>query len=136
VPIRNTAKIEIPENVQQFDETGLERRLLSGVASRSPCEAQPVTSTENICHQVERQSCRIGGETFMFEEQSASIVLDRPDQAILQIAVFRRTASGRGPAATMRVTAPLHELERIPTLLASALEEWLLRSTAPLSRVH
>ena len=85
-----------------------------------------MTSTENICHQVERQSCHIDGETFMFEVQSASIVLDRPDQAILQIAVFRRTASGQRPAATMRVTAPLHELERIPTLLASALEEWLL----------
>ena len=95
-----------------------------------------MTSTENICRQVERQSCRIHGETFMFEVQSASIVSDRPDQAVLQITVFRRTASGQGPAATMRVTAPLHELERVPTLLASALEEWLIRTTTPLSRVH
>jgi hypothetical protein len=61
---------------------------------------------------------------------------DRPDQAVLQIAVFRRTASGLGPAATMRVTALLHELERVPTLLASALEEWLFRTTTPSSRVH
>ena len=86
--------------------------MLSGVSSRSPCEAQPVTATENVCRQVESHSCRIHGETFMFEVQSASIVPDRPDQAVLQIAVFRRTASGLGPAATMRVTAPLHEIGR------------------------
>ena len=110
--------------------------MLSGVLSRSPCEAQPVTATENVCRQVESHSCRIHGETFMFEVQSASIVPDRPDQAVLQIAVFRRTASGLRPAATMRVTALLHELERVPTLLASALEEWLFRTTTPLSRVH
>ena len=32
--------------------------------------------------------------------------------------------------------ALLHELERVPKLLASALEEWLFRTTTPLSRVH
>ena len=95
-----------------------------------------MTSTENICHQVERHSCCIHGETFVFEVQSASIVPGRPDQVVLQITVFQRTASGQGPAATMRVTSPLHELERVPTLLASALEEWLLRTTTPLPGVH
>jgi hypothetical protein len=67
---------------------------------------------------------------------SASIVADQPGHAVLQIAVFRRTASGHTPAATMRVTAPFDELERVPALLASVLEEWLLRTTTPLARVH
>jgi hypothetical protein len=95
-----------------------------------------VASTENICPRIERQSCRVHGETFMFEVHSASIVADRPGHTVLQIAVFRRTASGQAPAATVRVTSPLHELERVPTLLASALEDWLLRTTTPLARVH
>jgi len=95
-----------------------------------------VTSTANICAQVERQSCCIHGETFMFEVLSASIAADRPGHTVLQIAAFRRTASGYAPAATVRVTAPFHELERVPTLLASALEDWLLRTTTPLARVH
>ena len=95
-----------------------------------------MTSTERICPQIERQSCRIHGETFTFEVHSASIVADRPDHTVLQIAVFRQTASGQAPAATVRVTAPLHELERVPTLLVSALEEWLLRTTTPSAGVH
>ena len=95
-----------------------------------------MTSTENVSPKIERHSCRIHGETFMFEVQSASIVADLPGQAVLQIAVFRRTAFGQTPAATIRVTAPFHELERVPTLLPSALEEWLLRTTTPLARVH
>lgn len=95
-----------------------------------------MTSTANICAQIERQSCRVHGETFTFEVHSASIVADRPDHTVLEIAVFRRTASGQAPAATVRVTAPLHELERVPTLLASALEDWLLRTATPMARVH
>ena len=95
-----------------------------------------MTSTESVCNQVERHSCRIHGETFMFEVHSASIVPGRPDHTVLEIRVFHRSACGQEPAATMRVTAPLHELERVPTLLAGALEEWLLRTTTPLSRVH
>jgi hypothetical protein len=95
-----------------------------------------VTSTETIRPQIERTSCRIHGETFTFEVHSASIVADRPDHAVLQIAVFRRTASGQAPAATVRVTAALHELERVPTLLGRALEDWLLQTTTPLTRVH
>lgn len=95
-----------------------------------------MTSTENVCPQIERHSCRIHGETFTFEVHSASIVADLPGHAVLQIAVFRRTASGQTPAATMRVTAPFHELERVPTLLQTALEEWLLRTTTPLARAH
>ena len=95
-----------------------------------------MTSTETICQQVERQSCHVHGETFTFEVHSASIVADQPAHTVLHIAVFRRTASGYAPAATVRVTAPFHELERVPTLLASALEEWLLRTTTPSARVH
>jgi len=85
--------------------------------------------------QLERHSCHIHGETFMFEVHSASILVDRPGHTVLEIAVFRGSASGQTPAATVRVTAPLHELERVPALLASALEEWLLRTTS-LARVH
>jgi hypothetical protein len=95
-----------------------------------------VTSTENIRPLLERHSCCVYGETFMCEVQSASIVADRPGHALLQIAVFRRTASGQAPAATMRVTAPFHEIEQVPMLLTRALEEWLFRTTAPLARVH
>ena len=67
----------------------------------------------------------------MFEVRSASIVTDRPGHTVLQIAAFRRTAAGQALAATVRVTAPFDELERVPTLLARALEEWLSQT-----RVH
>lgn len=95
-----------------------------------------MSSTETVCPQVERHFCRIHGETFMFEVHSVSIVANLPGHAVLQIAVFRRTASGETPAATMRVTAAFHELEQVPTLLPRALEEWLLRTTTTLARVH
>lgn len=95
-----------------------------------------MTAIENVCPQIERHSCSIHGESFMFEVHSASIVADLPGHAVLQIAVFRRTAAGQTPAATVRVTAPFHELERVPALLPRVLEEWLLRTTTPLARVH
>jgi hypothetical protein len=95
-----------------------------------------VTSTGNICAQIESHSCRIQGETFMFEVHSASIVADRPGHTVLQIAAFRRTASGQALVATVRVTAPFDELERVPTLLTRALEEWLLGTPPPVTRVH
>lgn len=90
--------------------------------------------TEALCSQLESQCCRIHGETFLFEVRSASIVAGR--QAVLQVAAFRRTALGPALAATVRVTAPLHELERVPALLTKALEEWLLRTAVPLTGVH
>ena len=93
-------------------------------------------STDAICSQVDGQSCRIHGETFLFKVRSASIVAGRPGQAVLQLAAVRRTASGPALAATMRVIAPLHELERVPSLLKSALEEWLLHTAAPVTGVH
>jgi hypothetical protein len=71
----------------------------------------------------------------MFEVHSASLVPDRPGHTALQVGVFRRNASGQALAATMRVTAPFHELERVPTLLTRALEEWLV-GTTPVERVH
>ena len=95
-----------------------------------------MASIENIGPQIERHSCSIDDETFMFEVRSASIVTDRPGHTVLQIAVLRRTASGPALAATMRVTAPFHELQRVPTLLRRALEEWLLRTNTPSGRVH
>jgi hypothetical protein len=91
--------------------------------------------TEDICPEIERSSCRVLGETFTFEVQSASIPADRPDHTILEIAVFRRTLSGPAPAAMVRVTAPLGERDRIPALLLKALEEWLL-STTDFVQVH
>jgi hypothetical protein len=95
-----------------------------------------MSSTGNICARIENQSCCIHGETYMFEVHSASIVADQPGHTVLQIAAFRRTASGQALAATVRVTAPFHELERVPTLLTRALEEWLLGTTTPVTRVH
>ena len=95
-----------------------------------------MASIENVCPQIERYSCRIDDETFMFEVRSASIVTDRPGHTVLQIAVFRRTESGQVPAAIMRVTAPFDEIDRVPTLLARALEEWRLQTAAPSDRVH
>ena len=92
-------------------------------------------STEDICPEIERNCCRIHGETFTFEVHSASIVADMPEHTALEIAVFRWTASGHVPAATVRVTAPLSELERVPTLLTRALEDWYCKTT-PLARVH
>ena len=93
-------------------------------------------SAEAVCSQIDSRSCHIHGETFLFEVQSASIVAGQPGHAVLLIAAFRRTASGREPAATVRVTARLDEIERVPALLTTALEEWLLRTAAPLTRVH
>lgn len=93
-------------------------------------------STEAICSEIDGQSCRIHGQTFQFEVRSASMVDGQAGQAVLQLAAFRRTASGPSLAATMRVTAPVHELERVPSLLKRALEEWLFRTTAPVTGVH
>ena len=93
-------------------------------------------STETVCSQIDTRSCHLHGETFLFEVDSVSIVADRPGHTVLQIAVFRRTASGPALAATMRVTAPFQELERVPTLLTRALEEWLLRTNTSSARVH
>ena len=93
-------------------------------------------SAEAICSQIDSRSCHIHGETFLFEVQSAFMVAGQPGHAVLQIAAFRRTASGPELAATVRVTATLDELERVPALLTTALEEWLLRTAAPLTRVH
>ena len=93
-------------------------------------------SAEAVCSQIDSRSCHIHGETFHFEVQSASMVAGQPGHAVLEIAAFRRTASGLAPAATVRVTATFDELERVPALLTTALEEWLLRTAAPLTRVH
>jgi hypothetical protein len=93
-------------------------------------------SAESVCSQIDNRSCHIHGETFLFEVQSASMVAGQPGHAILEIAAFQRTASGPALAATVRVTASFDELERVPALLTTALEEWLLRTAAPLTRVH
>jgi hypothetical protein len=95
-----------------------------------------MTSAQAICSQIDSRSCHIHGETFLFEVQSASMIAGPPSHAVLQIAAFRRTVSGTELAATMRVTAAVEELERVPALLTTALEEWLLRTAAPLTRVH
>lgn len=93
-------------------------------------------SAEAVCSQIDNRSCHIHGETFLFEVQSASMVAGQPGHAILEIAAFQLTASGPALAATVRVTASFDELERVPALLTTALEEWLLRTAAPLTRVH
>lgn len=93
-------------------------------------------SAEAVCSQIDNRSCHIHGETFLFEVQSASMVAGQPGHAILEIAAFQHTASGPALAATVRVTASFDELERVPALLTTALEEWLLRTAAPLTRVH
>ena len=95
-----------------------------------------MTEADDICPEIDRSSWHLHGETFVFEVQSACMVPDRPDHAALEIAVFRRTVSGPAHTATVRVTSPLRELDRVPTLLTSALEEWLLRTTTALARVH
>ena len=92
-------------------------------------------TAEAVCSQIDSRTCHLHGETFVFEVESASMAAGHPGHALLQIAAFRRTASGPAFAASVRVTAPFDELERVPALLATALEEFLLR-TAPLSRVH
>ena len=93
-------------------------------------------SPDAVCSEIDNRSCHIHGETFLFEVQSASMVAGQPGHAILEIAAFQRTASGPALAATVRVTASLDELERVPALLTTALEEWLLRTAAPLTQVH
>jgi len=93
-------------------------------------------SPDAVCSEIDNRSCHIHGETFLFEVQSASMVAGQPGHAILEIAAFQRTACGPALAATVRVTASLDELERVPALLTTALEEWLLRTAAPLTQVH
>jgi hypothetical protein len=95
-----------------------------------------MVSTDTVCSQIDSRSCCIYGETFLFQVQSASMVAGQPGHAVLQIAAFQRTDSGPALAATVRVTAQLDELDRVPKLLTTALEEWLLRTAAPLTRVH
>jgi hypothetical protein len=95
-----------------------------------------MTSAEAVCSQIDNRPCHLHGETFLFEVQSASMIAGEPGHAVLEIAAFQRTASGPALVATMRVTATLEELDRVPALLTTALEEWLLRTAAPLARVH
>ena len=92
--------------------------------------------TEASYSQLDGHSCRILGETFLFEVRSASIVAGRPGQAVLEVVAFRRTAFGPELAATVRVDAPLRDLERVPALLTKALEEWLVCTAIPVTRVH
>jgi hypothetical protein len=95
-----------------------------------------VLSTGDVCARIESHSCCIRGETYVFEVQSASIAADKPGHAVLHIAAYRQTASGLALTATVRVTAPFPEFERVPTLLTRAFEEWLLGTTTPGTRVH
>ena len=93
-------------------------------------------STETVCSQIDSHSCHLHGETFLFEVDSVSFGAERPGHTVLQIAAFRQTASGPALAARIRVTAAFDELERVPGLLPTVLEEWLLRTAAPLTQVH
>lgn len=93
-------------------------------------------STANVRARIESHSCCVRGETYVFEVQSASVPADQPGHALLHIAAFRQTGSGLALAATLRVTAPFHEFERVPTLLTRAFEEWLLVTASPATRVH
>ena len=92
-------------------------------------------STEAICARIDSQSCHIHGETFLFQVRSASIAAGQR-HAVLQLAAFRRTASGPALAATMKVTAPFDELEQVPSLVKRALEEWLFGAAVPVPGVH
>jgi hypothetical protein len=95
-----------------------------------------MTSTGNACKEIEKHSCYVNGETYVFEVHSAFSVVDRPGHAVLLIGVFRRHASGRSLAATVRATAPLGELDHLPAFLTRLLQEQLVLMIAPVKCVH
>jgi hypothetical protein len=95
-----------------------------------------MTSTGNACGTIEKHSCYLNGETYVFEVHSAFSVVDRPGHAVLLIGVFRRHGSGQSLAATVRATVPLGELDHLPALLTRLLQDQLVPMIAPVGRVH
>ena len=93
-------------------------------------------STAQICRQVESHSCRIDGVTYTFHVHSAAVVPGSHARAVLEIGGYRHNAAGATLIATMRVTAALPELGRVPALLTKALGEWLVAAIHAPTRVH
>ena len=83
-------------------------------------------STTDICRQIDCHVCCIYGATYTFEVHSIALLPGRPGQVVLQVGASRRNAVGP-PALTsfLRVTATVHDLHRVPSLLTGALAQWL-----------
>ena len=91
-------------------------------------------SNLEIRRQVESHSCQIDGVTYTFHVHSAAVLPG--SHARLEIGGYRHNAAGATLIATMRVTAALPELGRVPALLTKALGEWLVATIHAPKRVH
>ena len=94
-----------------------------------------MTSTENACKEIEKHSCYVNGETYVFEVHSALAWWT----ALATLFYNRRIpadGSGRSLAATVRATAPLGELDHLPAFLTRLLQEQLVLMIAPVKCVH
>ena len=93
--------------------------------------------TAEICREIENHFCCIDGNAYSFKVHSAMVLPRGSGQAVLQIAAYKRVTSG-APAITarLRVTATFDELARVPSLLKSALEQWLFQSAPVGVTVH
>jgi hypothetical protein len=94
-------------------------------------------STADICRQIDSHVCWFDGTTYTFEVHSIALLPGTPGQAILQVGASRRNAVGSPTLAScLRVTAAVHDLHRVPSLLTSALEQWLFASAPAGPVVH
>jgi hypothetical protein len=74
--------------------------------------------------------------TYTFRVHSAAVLPGSHARAVLEIGGYRHNTCGATLIATMRVTAALPELGRVPALLTKALGQWLVAQTSAPERVH
>ena len=94
-------------------------------------------STADICRQINAHVCCIDGTTYSFEVHSITMLAGSRGHAVLEVGASRRNAAGP-PALTscLRVTAPVDDLHRVPSLLTRALQHWLFASAPTGPSVH
>jgi hypothetical protein len=94
-------------------------------------------STADIRRQIDCHICCIDGMTYTFEVHSIALLPGNPGHAVLQVGASRRNPGGPlALTSCLRVTAAVHDLHRVPSLLTSALEYWLFASAPAGPVVH
>ena len=96
-------------------------------------------SSIELRRQIESHTCRIAGERYTFKvrpaAERASAPSTPPCHTVLHVEAFR-VDDEEYAVARMRITAPTPELQRIPSLLTKALEQWFLATAVPAGLVH
>ena len=93
--------------------------------------------TADLCHQIENHFCCIEGTAYTFKVHSAAMLPGAPRRAVLHIGASSRNEIGPAAiTATMRVTAAVDDLHRVPYLLDSALRHWLFAEMVAAPVIH